>query len=175
MTRKIDRARDALRALDRAASPQDLHEVAHRLRDAVVDAAAAITEARAALERWEAVLAIERRERATAERRERLAREVMDSEAEQIAARRATKHGEHVARLEREAAAARAVVAAAQRELADLRAELLRAEDGRPRTPAERSAERAWRALRAGGSRPRRHPGPVEQDGPSDGGDRKRG
>jgi hypothetical protein len=151
MTRKIGRARDARRAVDKAASTPELREIARALRDAIVDAAVAVAEARAKLECREAVLAVQRHHCATAQRRGRLAGEVGDPETEQIAARCVMKHGEQIARLEREVAAGRAALADAERDVAELREELIRADRASLGTLAERNAERAWRALRAGG------------------------
>jgi hypothetical protein len=146
VSRRVGRLRDAI---DQAATAQDLRDLARRLREALVDATAGVADLRAAVERTDAALAAQGRQRADAERRGRLARDVQDLETEAVAARYAAKHAEQEGRLARRAADERAALAEAERELLDLRAELKRAERGGPTTSAERSAERAWRTLRA--------------------------
>jgi len=147
LIRRIGRLRAAV---DKAASTEALQELAHRLREAVVDAIAGVAELRAARERTEAALAMQRRQRAEAERRGRLARDIQDSETAEIAARFAAKHAEQVVRLEQQALSTERALVGAMRELDELRSELVRAERDGPASAAERSAERAWRALRAG-------------------------
>ena len=146
MSRRLGRLRDAV---DQAATAQDFRDLARRVREALVDAAAGVADLRGALGRTDAALATQRRQRADAERRGRLARDVQDFETEAVAARYAAKHAEQEARLERRAAEDRTALTDAERELVALRAELQRAERGGPTTSAERSAERAWRMLRA--------------------------
>jgi hypothetical protein len=77
-----------------------------------------------------------------------------------VAGRFAAKHRERAGVLDKKLAALRDELALYERELADMRAQLARAEQDRPVTEAERSAERAWRDLQAaGGSRPGADPG----------------
>ena len=157
LTRRFGRLRDAVRAaLDAATPPENVRDLVRQLREVVVEASAAVPELRAELARTDAALAVERRQLAEAERRGRLARDVQDRETADIAARFAAKHAEEVSRLERKAERGRDAVARAEADLLELRGELRRAERSGPATAAERSAERAWRALRAAGGA---HPG----------------
>ena len=152
----FDRLRDALRAaLDAATPPGDLRDLIRRMREAVVEASAAVQEMGEALGRTERELAAERQRLADAERRGRLAAEIQDPETVEVAQRFATKHGERVGVLERKLAAQRDELGLAERDRAEMQAQLARAARDRPLTEADRSAERAWRDLRqAGGVRP---------------------
>jgi len=152
----FERLRHALRAaLDAATPPGDLGALAREMREAVVEAKVAVTEMREGVGRTEDELSAERQRLADAERRGRLAAEVLDRETAEVARRFAGRHAERVGVLERKLAAARDELALAERELAEMQAELARAERDRPATEAERSAERAWRHLQeAGGTRP---------------------
>ena len=152
----FERLRDALRAaLDAAAPPGDLRDLARQMREAVVEAKVAVRELGEGVVRTEAELAAERQRLADAERRGRLAAEIQDRETVDVAARFAAKHRERVGVLERKLASQRDELGLTQRELTEMQAQLARAERDRPLTEAERSAERAWRDLEAaGGVRP---------------------
>ena len=151
----FNRLRDALRAALDAASPGDLRELARRMREAVIEAGAAVLEMREALGRTERELAAERQRVADAERRGRLAAEIQDGETVDVAQRFAAKHRERVGMLERKMAAQRDELALAERDRAEMQADLVRAERDQPATEAERNAARAWRELRdAGAVRP---------------------
>src|SRR5256884_4510724 len=117
-------------------------------------------EARDAVARTERDLAQERQRLADAERRGRLASEIQDTETVAVAGRFAAKHRDRVGVLDKKLAALRDELALYEREVGDMQAQLTRAEQDRPLTEAERSAERAWRDLQAaGGSRPGADPG----------------
>jgi len=129
----FERLRDALRtALDAATPPGDLRDLARQMREAVVEAKLAVGEARDAVARTERDLTQERQRLADAERRGRLAAEIQDRETVDLGA------------LQDE-------LALYERELGDMQGQLVRAERDRPLSEAERSAERAWRDLQAGG------------------------
>jgi len=148
----FDRLRDALRAALDAASPGDLRELARRMREAVIEAGAAVQEMREGLVRAERELVAERQRLSDAERRGRLAAEIQDGETVSVAQRFAAKHRERVGVLERKVAAQRDELALAERDRAEMRADLGRAEREQPATEAERSAARAWRELREAGA-----------------------
>lgn len=148
----FERLRDALRAaLDAATPAGDLRDLARQMREAVIEAKAAVRQLREGLGHTEGELALERQRLGDAERRGRLAGEIQDRETADVARRFATKHRERVGMLERKLAAQREEVALAERELVEMQAQLGRAERDRPATEAERSAERAWRELQQGG------------------------
>ena len=152
----FDRLRTALRAALDAASPGDLRELARRMREAVIEAGAAVQELREGLGRTDRELAAERQRLADTERRGRLAAEIQDGETVDVAQRFAAKHRERVSMLERKLAAQRDELALAERDRAEMQADLARADRDQPKTEAERSAARAWRELReaGGGVRP---------------------
>ena len=152
----FERLRDSLRAaLDAATPPEDLRDLARQMREAVVEAKVAVVETRDAVARTERDLVQERQRLADAERRGRLASEIQDAETVAVAGRFAAKHRERAGVLDKKLAALRDELALYERELGDMQAQLARAEQDRPLTEAERSAERAWRDLQAaGGSRP---------------------
>jgi len=151
----FERLRDALRAaLDAATPPGDLRDLTRQMREAVIEAKVAVMETRDTVARTERDLAQERQRLADAERRGRLASEIQDTETVAVAGRFAAKHRERVGVLEKKLAALRDELALYEREVGDMQAQLARAEQDRPLTEAERSAERAWRDLQAaGGSR----------------------
>ena len=122
--------------------------MARRMREAVIEAGAAVLEMRVGLARTERELAAERQRLADAERRGRLAAEIQDGETVDVAQRFAAKHRERVVVLERKLLAQRDELALAERERAEMQADLARAERDQPATEAERSAARAWRELR---------------------------
>ncbi len=154
----FDRLRSALRsALDAATPPadRDLRDLVRQMREALIEAKASLEEMRSALTHVEADLAAERRHLADAERRGRLAGEIQDGETVAVAERFAARHRERIVVLERKLEAQRAEVALVEREVQDMRDQVVQAERDRPRTEAERTAERAWRDLqRGGGERP---------------------
>ena len=152
----FERLRDALRAaLDAATPPGNLRDLARQMREAVVEAKLAVQDTRDAAARTAEALALERQRLADAERRGRLAAEIQDQETVAVARRFAAKHQERAGVLERKLAALSDELGLHERELAEMQAQVARAERDRPRTEAERSAERAWRELQAaGGARP---------------------
>jgi hypothetical protein len=152
----FERLRDALRAaLDAAAPPADLRNLAGQMREAVVDAKVAVREVREALKRTELELALERQRLADAERRGRLAGEIQDAETVEVANRFVVKHQERIAVMEKKLAAQKDELALAERELGDMQTQLQAADQTRTAAGGERSTEDAWREIqRAGGSRP---------------------
>jgi hypothetical protein len=152
----FERLRAALRAALQAATPPgDLRDLIQRMREAVIEATAAVEEMGEALGRTERELGAEGQRLADAERRGRLAVEIQDGETAEVAQRFARKHRERVGVLERKLAAQRDELGLAERDRAEMQAQLARAARDRPLTEAERSAERAWHDLRqAGGVRP---------------------
>ena len=148
----FERLRDALRtALDAATPPGDLRDLARQMREAVVEAKLAVGEARDGVARTERDLTQERQRLADAERRGRLAAEIQDRETVDVAQRFAAKHRERTRVLEKKLGALQDELALYERELGDMQGQLVRAERDRPLSEAERSAERAWRDLQAGG------------------------
>jgi hypothetical protein len=152
----FERLRDAFRAaLEAAAPPGNLRDLARQMREAVVEAKVAVQEMREALARTEGELALERQRLADAERRGRLAAEIQDQETVAVAERFATKHRERVGVLERKLTAQREEVGLAERDLIEMQTQLKSAVRDRPAMEGERSTERAWRDLQgAGGARP---------------------
>lgn len=156
----FERLRDAVRAaLEAATPPGNLRELAHQMREAVVDAKVAVQEMRAALARTEIELRVEAQRLSDAERRGRLAAEIQDQETVEVADRFAARHRERVAVLERKLAAQREELSLAERDLAEMQGQLKSAERGGPAAPGGggpmSSTERAWRDLQAaGGARP---------------------
>ncbi len=127
------------------------------LRDAVIEAKAAVASMREQLGITERELAAEQRQLADAERRGSLAEEISDTETAAIAARFATKHRERAGVLERKLAVQREELALASRELDEMMAELRKTQPagGARGVSASSSAEAAWRDIQAaGGARP---------------------
>lgn len=124
----------------------DVRAYAAGLRDAVIEAKAAVATMRDQLAATERELALERRQLADAERRGQLASEIGDAETVGVAERFATRHRERAAVLERKLDVQRDELAIASRELDDMMAELRTA-----RGPASPAAEAAWRDIEAAG------------------------
>jgi hypothetical protein len=149
---------DGLRArLDRliaeSRGPGDLRAYAAGLRDAVIEAKAAVNAMRDQLAATERELALEQRQLADAERRGQLAGEIADQETVGIAQRFATRHRERVGVLERKLAVQQDELGLGVRELESMTTELRAAQQGR--APGGTSADTAWRGIEAaGGTRP---------------------
>ena len=151
----FERLRDAINAALDAASPGDTRAAVPMMRDAVIQARAAIEAMRQGLQQTEQRLNHERVQLADAERRGRLASGIQDQETAEIAERFAAKHRERVEVLERKLEAQRSELALAEREYGEMKAQLIEAERQRPAADAARSVESAWRDLEAaGGTRP---------------------
>ena len=128
----------------------DVRAYAAGLRDAVIEAKAAVATMRDQLAATERELALERRQLADAERRGQLASEIGDTETVTVAERFAARHRERAGILERKLDVQRDELTVATRELDDMMAELRTA-----RGPAGPAADVAWREIEtAGGSRP---------------------
>jgi hypothetical protein len=150
------RLREALEAaLAGATPPEDLYALAGRMRAALVEARAGLSQMREALERTDRELALGRREIETAERRRALAAGINDAETVQVAESYLTKNRERVDVLERKAAAQREEIALAERDVAEMTRQLEEVTKRRGTIDAERSSAAAWASLgRAGVDRP---------------------
>jgi hypothetical protein len=118
----------------------DARAYAAGLRDAVVDARAAVSEMRDGLARSERELAAERRQLEDAERRGQLAAAIPDAETVAVAQRFPGRHRERVDVLERKLAVQRDELAMAEREVAEMTAQLREAHQGRVPGPPPRAA-----------------------------------
>lgn len=151
---------DGLRArLDRlfaeSGGQGDSRAYAAGLRDAVIEAKAAVATMRDQLTTTEREEALERRQLADAERRGQLAAEIGDQETVAVAERFAGRHRERVAVLERKLQVQRDELDLAVRELEEMTTELRGAQQGRMPPRAGSSADAAWRDIEsAGGTRP---------------------
>jgi hypothetical protein len=127
------------------------------LRDAVIEAKAAVASMRDQLGVTERELATEQRQLADAERRGTLAEGIGDAETASVAARFATKHRERAGVLERKLAVQREELMLAARELDEMMAELRKTQPagGGRAASVSSSTEAAWRDIQAaGGARP---------------------
>ncbi len=146
------RLRDALeRALEAATPPPDLGEMVAQMREAVIEQKAGVRGMQEALARADAVLAAEREQLATAERRRAQAEAIGDAETVGVADQYIPRHAERVAVLERKVAVQREELALAERDLVEMTAQLAEASKRRPATEAERGASAAWNSLGAAG------------------------
>jgi len=148
---------DGLRArLDRLLAEHtrsDPRAVAAGLREAVIEARAAVAAMRDQLERSRRELDVERKARDDAERRGRLARDIDDEETAKLADVFIGKHSGRVELLERKIAVQEDELQLAQRELEQMTADFRAAQAGGPRL--RETQERAWRDIEAaGGTRP---------------------
>ena len=135
-------------ALDAATSPQDKRDVVSGMRDAVIEAHAAVSGMRDDLARTEQELASEQRSLKDAERRGRLAREIDDQETVDVADRFVTKHKERIEVLEQKLEAQKAEIVLMQRELDEMKAQM-------KKVAGSSSVDSAWREIEAaGGARP---------------------
>lgn len=127
------------------------------LRDAVIEAKAAVSSMRDQLGATERELATEQRQLTDAERRGALAAEIGDAETTAVAERFAGKHRERAGVLERKLEVQREELTLASRELDEMMAELRKTQSrgGGSAAGASASAEAAWRDIQsAGGARP---------------------
>ena len=150
------RLREAVEAaLASATPPEDLYDLAGRMRSALVEARAGLGAMRDALEKTDRELSLARREIETAERRRELAAGISDAETVQVADAYLAKHRERAAVLERKAAAQREEIALAERDAAEMTAQLEEVTKRRGTIDAGRSSAEAWASLgRAGQDRP---------------------
>jgi hypothetical protein len=154
------RLREALEAaLASATPPEDLYDLAGRMRVALVEARAGLSALREGLEKTERELALAQREIETAERRRALAAGIADAETVQVAEVYLAKHRERAAVLERKAAAQREEIALAERDEAEMLRQLEEVTKRRGTVDAGRSSVEAWASLgRAGADRPELDP-----------------
>jgi hypothetical protein len=82
--------------MSRATKPEDRREIAHRMRETLVQAKVGLSEMRDALEKARARLAHEERELATMSRRKQLAEGINDAETAKLAAEHEAKHAQRV-------------------------------------------------------------------------------
>jgi len=145
----FERLRDAINAaLDAATGPPDSREVLSGMRDAVIEARAALEGMKQGVVKTEQRLTLERRQLEDAERRGRMARGIDDQETVDVAELFTAKHRERVEVLEDKLEAQRAELALAERELAEMKGQLKKA-------AGSSHAETAWREIEAaGGVRP---------------------
>lgn len=150
------RLREALEAaLAGATPPEDLYDLAGRMRAALVEARAGLGQMRDALEQTERERAGLRREIETAERRRALAAGINDAETVTVADGYLAKHRERAVVLERKASAQREEIALAERDVAEMTGQLEEVTKRRGGIDAERSTAEAWASLgRAGVDRP---------------------
>ncbi len=148
---------DGLRArLDRLLAEHtrsDPRAVAAGLREAVIEARAAVAGMRDQLERSRRELDVERKARDDAERRGRLARDIDDEETAKLADVFIDKHAGRVELLERKIAVQEDELQLAQRELEQMTSDFRAAQAGGTRL--RETQEHAWRDIEAaGGTRP---------------------
>jgi hypothetical protein len=121
------------------------------LRDALIEAKAAVSGMRSALAASERELVSERRQLEDAERRGRLAAEIADAETVSVAERFAARHRERADVLQRKLAVQRDELMLAEREVEELSLHL---KTSRQSGPAA-GVDAAWRDIEAaGGARP---------------------
>ncbi|UCG84929.1 MAG: hypothetical protein JSW71_13375 [Gemmatimonadota bacterium] len=145
----FERLREAINAaLDAATGPPDSREVLSGMRDAVIEARAALEGMRQAANKTERQLVVERRHLEDAERRGRLAAEIDDQETVEVADRFIEKHRGRVEVLEDKLAAQRAELELAEKELEEMKGQLKQA-------AGKDHVDSAWREIEAaGGARP---------------------
>jgi len=145
----FERLREAINAaLDAATGPADSREILSGMRDAVIEARAAVEAMRQGVSKTEKQLVVERRHLTDVERRGRLASEIDDAETVDVANRFTAKHRERVAVLEDKLEAQRAELQLAERELEDMKGQLKTA-------AGKGNVDKAWREIEAaGGVRP---------------------
>jgi hypothetical protein len=142
----FERLREAINAaLDAATGPPDSREVLSKMRDAVIEARAAVEGMRQGAAKTEQQLANERRHLEDAERRGRLAAEIDDQETVSVAEQFVAKHRGRVAVLQDKLAAQRAEIQLAERELDEMKGKLKQA-------AGKDHVESAWREIEAAGA-----------------------
>lgn len=148
----FERLKEAINAaLDAATSPPDSREIASQMRDAVIEARAAIEQMRDDLRKTEEELAAEQRHLSDAERRGRLAQQIDDHETVSVAERFREKHRERVRVLTDKLSAQKAELALAERELTEMKSQLKSVAGGKAFDAAWRELESATRG-RSGSS-----------------------
>lgn len=151
----FERLKNAItQALSAGTPPPDPKAQGGLMREAAVEARAAVDVMRRDLALVEQQLAAERQQLADATRRGEQAAGINDHETVEVAQRFAAKHQEKVRVLEQKVEAQQAELALAEKELAEIVAQVKAIKDS---TPADTNAriENAWRAMQAaGGARP---------------------
>jgi len=145
----FERLKDAINAaLDAATGPPDARERMARMREAVIEARAAVEGMRQGVAKSERQLATERQHLTDAERRGRMAAQIGDQETADVAEQFTAKHRQRVGVLENKLEAQRAELALAEREMDEMKSQLKKAADSS-------GVEPAWHEIEsAGGVRP---------------------
>ena len=148
--------REALeRALEAATPPENLSDIAARMREAVIEQKATVRGLEAELAKAEDLLAHQKAELETATRRREAAAGINDQETVAVADKFIARLGERTAVLDKKVAAQREELALAQADLTEMTAQLQEAARRNPKLTSERSTEAAWRDLgKAGMDRP---------------------
>ena len=151
----FERLRAAMNAALDAATAEDSRAMMAQMREAVIDARAALEAMREGTEQTEHRLSHERAKLEEAARRQRLAEGIDDGETVEVAARFVAKHRDRVDVLEAKLQAQRNELRLAEREYEEMKAQLKSAERDRVAGDAARHVESAWRNVEAaGGARP---------------------
>jgi hypothetical protein len=145
----FERLREAIdAALEAATAPSDKRDIVSGMRDAVIEAHAALAGLREGLTRTEKESAVERRSLEDAERRGRLAAKIEDQETVDVADQYVAKHKERIIVLEKKLDAQRGEIGLMERELAEMKAQM-------KKVASSSSVDSAWREIEsAGGARP---------------------
>ena len=142
--------RDALeRALIAATPPPDLGQIASQMRDAVIEQKAGVRTMQEELAKAEQLLALEKTQLETAQRRHQQATAITDAETIAIAEKFIARHGERIAVLEKRVAVQREELSLAERDLVEMTTQLQEA--ARKNPTVEQSAAGAWNGLNAAG------------------------
>lgn len=151
----FERLKNAINAaLSAATPPADPKAQGGLMREAAVEARAAVDVMKRDLAQAERDLAAEQQQLADATRRGELAQQINDGETVEVAQRFAAKHAEKVAVLEKKVDAQRSELALAEKELAEIVAQVKAIKDSAPAETSSR-IESAWREMQsAGGVRP---------------------
>lgn len=146
------RLRDALeRALEAATPPPDLGQIASDMREAVVEQKAGVRLMQEELVKAEQLLAANKAELETAQRRRELAAGINDAETVAVAEKYIAKLQERVGVFENKVGAQRQELALAERDLTEMTAQLQEAARRNPAIASERSQNAAWNGLGAAG------------------------
>ena len=145
----FERLKEAINAaLDAATGPPDSREMLSKMRDAVIEARAALEGMKQGITKTEQRLAVERKQLSDEERRGQMAAKIGDQETVDVAEVFTAKHRERVEVLQDKLEAQRAELALAERELEEMKGKLKEA-------AGSSHADAAWREIEAaGGVRP---------------------
>lgn len=148
----FQKLRDALdRAMAAATPPPDLGEIASQMREAVVEQKVGVRLMQEELAKAEQLLAAERAQLETAQRRRDMAASIEDTETVTVADKFIARHQERLAILVKKVDAQREELALAERDLAEMTTQLQDAARRNPSISSERSTDAAWNGLGQGG------------------------